>query len=44
MKVYAEIAPVNIVKRVAGMRALGAFPKAAIPVEEGEGSNMLVNA
>jgi len=31
MKVYAEIAPVNIVKRVAGMRALGAFPKAAIP-------------
>ena len=28
---YAEIAPVNRVRKVAGMRALGALPKAAIP-------------
>lgn len=28
---YAEIAPVKIVRNVAGMRALGALPNAAIP-------------
>ena len=31
MKVYAEIAPIATTRAVAGMRALGAFPKAAIP-------------
>lgn len=30
---YAEIAPVKRVRKVAGMRALGALPKAAIPVQ-----------
>ena len=30
---YAEIAPVKRVRKVAGMRALGALPKAAIPEE-----------
>jgi hypothetical protein len=31
MKVYAEIPPIKVVRIVAGMRALGAFPNAAIP-------------
>ena len=30
---YAEIAPVKIVRNVAGMRALGALPNAAIPMK-----------
>jgi hypothetical protein len=34
MKVYAEIAPVKTVRKVAGIRAEGAFPNAAIPVKQ----------
>jgi hypothetical protein len=30
-KVYAEMAPMAVVMIVAGMRALGAFPNAAMP-------------
>lgn len=33
MKVYAEIPPMRVVRSVAGMRALGALPNAAIPYE-----------
>jgi hypothetical protein len=32
MKVYAEMAPMAVVRIVAGMRALGALPNAAIPM------------
>ena len=31
MKVYADIPPIAVVSRVAGISALGALPKAAIP-------------
>jgi hypothetical protein len=31
MKVYADIPPIAIVRNVAGIRALGALPNAAIP-------------
>jgi len=31
IKVYADIPPIAVMRIVAGMRALGAFPKAAIP-------------
>lgn len=34
MNVYAEIPPMRVVRIVAGMRALGAFPNAAMPVDK----------
>lgn len=39
MKVYAEIAPMANTRAVAGMSALGALPKAAIPGDAVEGGS-----